>query len=254
MTDLYYDTLPREVSLGQIYAGVVTRSPSSQSGTIDVKIPDIHPDLAFLKVRPHYATNGAQPEPGDSVLVFFDNNNEPWVISWWPSGGGLTIMQSQWTWTNSNTSFPKGDVGVSSGATWSAVTQINLSSTSGLNNDVTNVLTGIQPGDILYLQDAGDATKWGRYKTTAPGTNQGNYFSFPVSYTDSAGTFPANNRTTIVQLSQAAPPGPAGPTGPQGPPGPTGPAGPTGPQGATGPQGIQGTPGATGATGVPCIP
>jgi len=115
---------------------------------------------------------------------------------------------------------------------------------------MTNVLASLQPGDELYLQDSGDATKWGRYELTAPGTDQGTWWSFPVQLVSNGpGTLPANNRDTTVMVRVPGTPGPQGPAGPPGPTGPTGATGPPGSQGATGPQRPQRTTGAQGPTG-----
>jgi hypothetical protein len=88
MSDLYYDTLPSDVALGQIYRAVVKRAPSSINGSMDVVIPDIHPDLVFPNVRAQVSNDTGSPANGSDVLLLFDNNNQPWAISWWPSGAG----------------------------------------------------------------------------------------------------------------------------------------------------------------------
>jgi len=257
MSDIYQDIAPPEVSLGQVYRGIVNKSPSTISDAVDVVIPDIRDDMVFENVRPQVGSSLQVPQVGDEILIIFDNNNQPWALSWGPSGGGGSLLQGNWNWTTSTTAPAAKYVGINTAA-WNTATQVNISKTNGANSDTSNVLASFVPGDVIYLQDTADATKWGRYSVTAGGTDQGTYYSFPVTYVSSAGTPPANNRNTTVQVTSAPVPGPPGPTGPAGPAGPTGPTGATGPQGpqgntgatgATGPQGPQGNTGATGATG-----
>jgi len=83
MSDIYQEITPPDVALGQIYKGVVNRPPSKYGDSMDIMIPDMHPDLVFPDVPWVQGGNDNLPSPGDTVLVIFDNNNEPWVATWW---------------------------------------------------------------------------------------------------------------------------------------------------------------------------
>jgi len=170
-------------------------------------------------------------------------------------GGGGSMVQGTWNWTTRTSPTVSGDVNIDSAA-WNTAVNVQISKTNKAGTDTTNVLTAIEPGDTLYLQDSGDSTKWGRYKVNQAGIDQGSWMQFLVTLIDAgAGGVPNNNRSTTVIATHPAIPGPQGPigptgnTGPQGPQGVQGPPGPLGPQGSTGAQGNPGTTGATGAQG-----
>jgi hypothetical protein len=55
--------------------------------------------------------------------------------------------------------------------------------------DATVGLTRIKPGDLVYLQDFDDATKWVRYTITST-TNDGSYHDYGVTYLAGPGTVP----------------------------------------------------------------
>jgi len=50
-----------------------------------VIIPAMNPDLVFEDVRWMARDSVQLPAVGDACLVQFDNNREPWVITWWPN-------------------------------------------------------------------------------------------------------------------------------------------------------------------------
>jgi len=85
MSDLYQDIAPHPVALGQIYKAVISSPPTAFDDAMDILIPDVHPDLVFSNVRWQARDNQSLPSVGDDVLVIFDNNNEPWVVTWWPT-------------------------------------------------------------------------------------------------------------------------------------------------------------------------
>jgi len=85
MSDLFQETREPEVSLGQVYEAQVARAPLNFSASIDIVIPDIHPGIVFHNVNWQARDNLSLPQAGDDLLVIFDNNNKPWVISWMPA-------------------------------------------------------------------------------------------------------------------------------------------------------------------------
>lgn len=111
-----------------------------------------------------------------------------------------TTLSSTWSWTTSTGAPSARYVGINTAA-WSTATVVNISKTTGPGGDATNVLATTQPGSKIYLQDSADATKWGRYQTTALGTDNGTWFSFPVTFLEGGATLPANNRDTYVAIT-----------------------------------------------------
>lgn len=189
---------------------------------------------------------------GNSYMFQYDADTDQWVQIG-SQGGGGTLVHDTWTWTTSTTdASAAGRIGINTAA-WNTATRVNISERNKAGGDVSNALTEIEPGDTIYLQDAGDASKWGKYKVTQAYNDQGNWGFYPVMFEEGgSGGLPANNRDTAFIVTRPVPPGPPGPQGPQGDKGDTGATGATGaqgPPGNTGPQGPQGSPGATGATG-----
>lgn len=249
----FRDLAPGYESQHLTWYGIIAETATTVDQLLPVVLPDWDDTLQWGPCRWQFKDNVNFPQRGDGCLVIFDNNREPWITSWWqeadyipPAGGGGGVTTNNWSWNTSTTSVASGDVGINTVA-WNTATIINISETNANNADVSNYLTQIQPGDLIYLQQSNDSTKWGRYTVNAAPTDQGTYRSVPVTFKDSgAGGMPGNNAGMNVSLSQPGTPGPAGPTGPAGPQGVKGDTGTTGSTGATGPQG---NPGATGATG-----
>ena len=97
MSDIYQDIRPHDVSLGQIYKGIIASQPLAFDRTMSVIIPDIHGDLVFHDVRWEARDNMSMPQVEDEILVVFDNNNEPWVAAWWPAERNPTITTSPYS-------------------------------------------------------------------------------------------------------------------------------------------------------------
>jgi hypothetical protein len=64
---------------GSVWAGVVAGAPAPNG--VEVTLPDFGP--ARFGPCP-YPTTGPAPTRGDSCLVVFDNNRDPWVVIVWP--------------------------------------------------------------------------------------------------------------------------------------------------------------------------
>jgi len=247
-----------------VWSGIIAADAATTRDPVSVIIPSLDETLRWDNIKWVTRTDAPAPKRGDACLVILDDANQPWVVEWYPQvayapGGGTgTIVSAPWKWTTSTTTAADRYVGINT-AVWGTATSIHLAKTNDNGTDTTNYLQQVQPGDTLYIQEQSDPTKWGRYTVTTAGSDQGTYYSFPVTYTDSgAGGMPGNNQDCVVTLSVPGTPGPPGPTGPQGPPGATGatgaqgvpgPTGPQGPIGNTGPQGPTGATGATGPTG-----
>lgn len=70
--------------LGKVWKGVIATSPGSLSTLVSVTIPGLDPDLRIEGARWQSRDAVSLPTRGDDCLVIFDNNNEPWVVAWWP--------------------------------------------------------------------------------------------------------------------------------------------------------------------------
>lgn len=63
--------------------GFVATAPVSLTSSFTVLIPDFSTDHAF-EIRRWMPRGEALPAVGDEVLVAEDDNEEPWVVAWWP--------------------------------------------------------------------------------------------------------------------------------------------------------------------------
>jgi hypothetical protein len=97
MSDIYQDIRPADVALGQIYKGIIHTPPLNFSAQMSVLLPDVNPDIVFHNVKWQARDNMSLPQVEDSVLVIFDNQNEPWMITWWPAVRNPTITYSPYT-------------------------------------------------------------------------------------------------------------------------------------------------------------
>jgi hypothetical protein len=80
---LYEDRQPVE-QLSSIWRGVIASSPVDFADRVSIRIPDMTDELVFPDLRWMARNSTELPAPGDSCLILFDNDREPWVIAWWP--------------------------------------------------------------------------------------------------------------------------------------------------------------------------
>lgn len=117
-----------------------------------------------------------------------------------PPGAANAAYTGLWRWTASTTSAATaGDLGIDTVA-WNTATAVNLNKTAYGGTDATNGLLKLKVGDGFYLQDKGDASKYGEYTISGAGTDHGSWWSFPVTLVRFGGTPPANNADTNVSL------------------------------------------------------
>ena len=114
--------------------------------------------------------------------------------------------------------------------TQSSATIIYVSHLDDLGNDIETLLSNLDAGDKLIIQDQNNSTLFQSWNITGiPTIVSNDYIAFPV-LNFAPYSFPDNHSVLLIVYAV----GPQGPTGPQGIQGPTG---PQGIQGATGPAG-----------------
>jgi len=93
-------------------------------------------------------------------------------------------------------------------AVYSSVTVAVFNSTAFTNFDANTILSLLNVGNRIYIQQRNDASKAVVYEVTAPGTNNTGYWTIPVKHIDSRGTmFPANadlNAVFILSVSSSS--------------------------------------------------
>jgi hypothetical protein len=118
-----------------------------------------------------------------------------------------------------------------------------------LGNDVDALISILNTGSAILIQDKGNSNNYQRWITSGlPTIIQNSYISYPCTYDSGGYIFPDNYQSLIIIQALGAT-GPVGATGVQGIQGIQGVTGPQGIQGATGPVGATGPTGPAGATG-----
>ena len=117
-----------------------------------------------------------------------------------PSGAVNSVYSGTWRWTTDLVdAATSGDIGVDA-VTWDIVTEIHLSETTRPGADVLAFLQKLNVGDGFYLQEASSSANWARYTIAAPGIDNGNWWTFPVTFISSSGSPPSNNADTSVSF------------------------------------------------------
>lgn len=70
--------------MAKLWRGVINSNPNDLSIKVDVILPDLDKNLNLVGCRWQARDALSLPTIGDECLVAFDNNNEPWIIGWWP--------------------------------------------------------------------------------------------------------------------------------------------------------------------------
>jgi hypothetical protein len=77
--------LPTLDTLGQqVWQGKIATAPTDFAQRVQVIIPDFDAELRWGPCRWQARDEVSFPVVGDSCLVIFDNDREPWVVAWWP--------------------------------------------------------------------------------------------------------------------------------------------------------------------------
>lgn len=170
---------------------------------------------------------GEQGEPGASSSAIDYSYNDTLTV---PPGGGQMRLDT---------------------LNQTLATQMHLSKFDAPGSDFGIILSIIDSGYTIMVQDKDNSTRHQVYHATGNSVDHGTYFTVPIVWEDGGDPLPAGQRVWILFLREGnvGPPGPTGPQGIQGPVGPQGPQGNTGATGATGATGPQGPIGPEGPQG-----
>jgi hypothetical protein len=117
-----------------------------------------------------------------------------------PPGLSNALYTSTWTWTILTTNAAQiCKLGINATA-WSTATVINVNKQKFDNADTTIYLSRIQVGDQLHVQADVDSTIFGLYQVTAPGTDHGTWYSFPVSFISGNGALPVDDQIVAFTI------------------------------------------------------
>lgn len=115
------------------------------------------------------------------------------------TGLGESIISGGYKFDDSTTAADpgSGDLRLDN-ATYASVTNIYISQTSNYGTDTGNILGALITGDKIYIQQKNDATKWLRVQISSTPTDNGTWWTIPVTYINSGGTLFDNNELLTV--------------------------------------------------------
>lgn len=79
-----FDALPDRPALQRVHRAVIATNPGDFDERVSVIIPDLDNTLRWEACRWQSRNSIDMPARGDECLVILDNNNEVWVVVWWP--------------------------------------------------------------------------------------------------------------------------------------------------------------------------
>ena len=111
----------------------------------------------------------------------------------WRSAAGGTV-EMDWNFSISTLNANPGSQKLGfNAASYTGTTALYINALALGNVDAGTILSLLQAGNRIYLQQRNDSTKAVVYEVTAPGTNNTGWWSIPVTHVNSKGVlFPAN--------------------------------------------------------------
>ena len=220
----------------RVWAGVIATDAADMGDPVSVVIPGMDGgNMRWENCHWNVRDMLTLPQRGMPCLVHLNDEGIFWISDWWPGGGfpvhegewlkgqegmvvwapitvddvlGLTTRyQDNWRFQRQTSGAPgNGNVLINTTA-WTTATQVNLSEQATNNTDYGNVIKQVNIGDVIILQDAGNADNVARYTITGnpsqTGTGATSWWAFPVAWDTGTGVTPGNNNSTIVILSVA---------------------------------------------------
>jgi len=172
--------------------GRVTAGTTLVPSDVPVQMSLTNADAAGVKL-----VNDAAA-PGSSLCYGTDNSGtKGWFTLPISATGGIWAYATPITMADPGS----GKVRANSG-TWNLVTALAISTTDQGGFDRTPILSSLQSGDVLFIQDKGNSANWIKHQVTGAATNNTTWFQIPVTSLSAAGTAPSNNSPLIVEFQQ----------------------------------------------------
>lgn len=111
------------------------------------------------------------------------------------------VYSDIWVWTTKTADAnTNGQVGINQ-TTWSEATQLNLNEqTKDARNISTILFPRILVGDQFYIQHKTDPTRFATYTVSGTPTDNGTWWSIPITFVSGAGVPPGGNTDTSLSL------------------------------------------------------
>ena len=100
-----------------------------------------------------------------------------------------------------STPVPDGKVRFNN-ASIPSITQMMVAQQSDDITDAGYLFASLLPGDVVFIQQKNDAAKWARFQITAALTDNGTWWTFPISLIDTSGTLPGTNTKVILRFTE----------------------------------------------------
>src|SRR5262245_4912705 len=119
-----------------------------------------------------------------------------------PPGESSAAYSGTWNWQNTGDASASGRVSTDQPNVWFSSTQLRLNETTAPGTDASAYFAKIKVGDIFRVQVKDDATKFIRLQVTGAGTDNGTWWSWPVTLTPGGGSGdpPTNNTPMYITL------------------------------------------------------
>jgi hypothetical protein len=67
--------------------------------------------------------------------------------------------------------------------------------------EINGLLSGLLTGDILYIHQKDDSTKWARFTVNGTLTDNTTWWQIPLTYVSGSSALPDNNKVCTINIS-----------------------------------------------------
>ena len=166
--------------------------PATQwTGLILAEVDPFHRELEIVIEPPLLPAPPFEDAPDDGKL--YVRRSGQWVEL--PSGFSDIF---EYTFDNATDAPPNNSQLRFDNADLTLVTKVWLHNNNADGVDISNLLTLVEQGFVIFIQDKDDPTQRVRFHATGNMTNMGTYCEIPVMYITSLGTLNDNQRLIVV--------------------------------------------------------
>jgi hypothetical protein len=84
MTGSIFDDRAPRPPFQRVWRALINQDADDLLHRLMVIIPEMDPSFEIGPCRWQSRDGVSLPTIGDECLVIFDNDNEPWIVAWWP--------------------------------------------------------------------------------------------------------------------------------------------------------------------------
>ena len=83
-----------------------------------------------------------------------------------------------------------------------SITEMYIAQLSEESTDAGYLFGTLLPGDVVFVQERGNATKWVRFVISASLVDNGTWWTIPVTVLETGGTLPSNDAKCVVRFTE----------------------------------------------------